>query len=248
MLIALPASAAGHPAASVLDLEPLLAFVHDARPDAVRLMPPTGPDDLPNGAALAAIRSRLEAEGVRAVAGDWVIGPDAPVLDDSWQTEALFAARALVAALGEAGVDPLTLVWRPAPAKDPRLEGLRIFLERLVEEAERAQVRIALWSALDEAAVGRMLRAVDSPRLGLCQEWESTPQSRRRFTPSPELLAVRLNGAELANGGSGWKVLIRDLARHQYQGLLCLEGLHSPLAYAHAAGYLRGLVQGAGSG
>jgi len=108
MLITLSSAAhGGPPAASVLGLEPLLVFLRQCRPDAVSLLPPPGPDDLPNGAALLAIKNRLEQEGLRAVGGCWRVPHEAPVEDPGWQVQSLFGARALVAALGEAGVEPL---------------------------------------------------------------------------------------------------------------------------------------------
>src|SRR5688572_29804913 len=142
MLITLPASAHGDASAtSVLDLEPLIAYTRQCRPDAVTLMPPDGQDDLPNGAALLTMKNRLQAEGLQVVGGSWVVEADAPIDDPGWELETLFAARALVAALGEAGVDCLTVDWEAAPADAVGRDAQTRWLERLLEEAQRAEVR-----------------------------------------------------------------------------------------------------------
>ena len=87
-------------------------------------MPPLGADDQPNGAALIAMKDRLEAEGIRVAAGAWEVPEDAPVLAPAWQAEAGFEARALIAALGEAGVQPLTVAWRPPCGEPAQREAL----------------------------------------------------------------------------------------------------------------------------
>ena len=80
MLITIPASAHGEAApTSVLDLEPLIAYARQCRADAVSLMPPPGADDLPNAAALVAMKGSLDAAGLQVVGGSRAVPEDAPV-------------------------------------------------------------------------------------------------------------------------------------------------------------------------
>src|SRR5579862_1270803 len=170
MLIAVPPTACGFPAAtSVLELEPLLAFVRQCRPDAVSLLPPVGADDLPAGAALAAMKERLEDEGLRVVPGCWEIPARAPVADEGWQAEAVFDGRALLAALGEAAAEPLVVRWL-APAETPAARAALVgCLERWGEEAERSRVRIAL-NGLAPMVARSVLRQLGSEWLGVCRD------------------------------------------------------------------------------
>src|SRR5687768_935963 len=145
MLITIPSDVlGGAPVSSVLDLEPLLEFARHCRPDAISLMPPVGADDQPNGAALCAMKDRLEREGIRSVAGWWEPAVTQSSGSAAWVAQNLFEARALIAALGEAGVEPLVVRWR-LPAGSAALgPAARELLDGLVDESERSQVRLAL--------------------------------------------------------------------------------------------------------
>ncbi len=244
MTIAVPASAAGGAAPlSILTLEPLLSFLRDVRPDAVSLLPPPGPDDQPNGAALIAVRERLEQEGFWTVGGTWRIPPDVPVEDAGWRVAAQFEVGALVAALGEAGISPLTLCWGPPPGGRRSRAALRRFLERLVEEAARAEVRIAL--CLEglgrRQELGRTLAELDSPWVGASvTPWDEPVVMARRMGSRLWTIACPPDGPDTAVTEGEWVQLGRKLAGSDASVLL--EGCHGPLQYAHAVGFLRGAM------
>jgi sugar phosphate isomerase/epimerase len=257
MWITVPASAPGGPElTSVLDLEPLLAYARQCRPDAVSLMPPPGADDLPNGAALAALKDRLEKEGLRVVAGCWEVPSGAPFLDPAWQAQTLFELRALVTALGEAGVEPLTLTWPTASPDPASQDGMRALVGSLLEEAERAGVRLAVGSGMfpDPAA---FLEQIPSPWLGICWEAggslsrEAAVQQigafgERLFTVRAEAvgLAARLSaGPGREGGGLDWPPALRALEGGGFAGPVLLSARHGPAEYAWAVGYLQGLLR-----
>lgn len=249
MLITIPAAAAGAAGAtSVLDLEPLIAYCRQCRPDAVVLMPPIGQDDLPNGAALLTMRNRLEAEGLQTVGGSWRVPADAPVDDPAWEMETLFTARALVAALGEAGVDLLTVDWAASP------EALPDWLERLLEEAQRAEVRLAVRSALSAAEADQLLRRLESPFLGLGLAVEPTPihleaAPRRIRSLGAKLFTVQLPVLPFGEGetGAAWLPVVRALQETGFRGSLQVDGCETPVEYAQAVGLARGLLLAGGS-
>jgi hypothetical protein len=236
MLITVPGTAHGAAApTSILDLEPLLTFVRGCRPDAVSLLPPCGADDLPNGAALLPIKNRLAEEGLKLAADTWEIPVGAPVLDPSWQMQQLFEARWLLAALGEAGIDLLPVNWAPpCPGVEER-DARNRFLDGMLEEAERSEVRLALYGG------GEGL-AHSSGCLGACSGFPLTP------TVLP-LLAVDLSGAREALIGR--PELLAQLAQAlppSFAGPLLVRGLSTPAEYEAAVSHLRaalGSVRGA---
>jgi len=256
MLITLPASAHGHAdAASVLDLEPFLEFARQCRPDAVSLMPPLGADDQPNGAALLAIRDRLEAQGIGVVGGAWEVPEDAPVLAPAWQAQTGFEVRALIAALGEAGVQPLTVVWRAPCGDTAHREVLKDVLARLVDEAERAEVRLALQARLSLRELGPVLRSLDSPRLGLSAHVAGFiapghDVAQHLLAAGDRLFAVEASRPACAlshvpeaipgEKGAGWDHVLDALDEIRFDGPFLIRDLASPLEYAHALGFFRG--------
>lgn len=251
MLITIPATAEGGIATtSVLDLEPLLAYVRQCRPDALSLMPPTGPDDLPNGAALLTIKNRLEAEGLGVVAGTWEIPAKAPVGDPGWQLQQLFDARWLTAALGEAGVDLLPIRWRPSCAGTEGRDARSRYLAGVLEEAERSGVRLALYvDRLDDEGADTLQEFAGAP-LGVCWEiGEPEDLGGRTRLFGGGLLAVDLGsavfaGADLdADDPTSWlSRLTRTLGESGFAGPLLLRHLGSPAEYAAAVGFVRGLL------
>lgn len=258
MLITVPASAHGSSdAASVLDLEPFLAWARQCHPDAVSLMPPLGPDDQPNGAALLAMRDRLDAEGIRVVAGTLEIPEDAPVLTPGWQMELQFEARALIASLGEADVAPLTLSWR-APCGDPaHRQAMTDVLSGLADEAARAEVRLALQARMTPRDLGTLLRTLDSEWLGvschvagyLAAGQDIAQQLRflgdRLFAMEVSHPASAVSGARHPSSGRdgiAWPAIVQVLGEIGFSGPFLIRDLGTPLEYAHALGYFRGLL------
>ena len=251
MLITIPGHAHGRrDAGSVLDLEPLLTFTRQCRPDAVSLMPPMGADDQPNGAALLAMKNRLEEEGLRVVAGCWKVDPNAPVMDAAWQLEGAFEARGVVAALGEAGVGPLTLDWQAPLGDAGGRQALSEFLARIMEEAERAQVRIALHAGAGWDELAQLVREGGSAFLGLCcsvqaLHADSAAQSLRSLKDTLMVLRddpVRYFGIPASTEEwNGWPEVVRTLSEIPFAGPLHLSLPRTPVEYAHAIGYMRGL-------
>ena len=240
MQITIPASADGTAGAtSVLDLEPLIGMARQCRADAIRLLPPTGADDLPNGAALLAMKQRLERAELGVTAGFWRAPADADVEDPGWQTANLFEAKALLAALGEAEVGPLTVMW-DAPLRDAsHRAALHRFLENLLEESQRAGVPVALRSGLPLRERDLLLRTFETPFLGLCLDAR---------VKAPEGLGDRLFSACLdfsAKDGhrEGLVRLIRSLKMAQFVGPLHVLGPDQPLAFAYAVGWVRGVLE-----
>ena len=240
MQITIPASADGTAGAtSVLDLEPLIGMARQCRADAIRLLPPTGADDLPNGAALLAMKQRLERAELGVTAGFWRAPADAEVEDPAWQTANLFEARALLAALGEAEVGPLTLVWDAPLREASQRAALHHFLESLLEESERAGVPVALRSGLPARERDLLLRSFDTPFLGLCLDTR---------VKAPESLGDRLLAACLtfpARDGhrEGLVRLVRSLKSAQFAGPVHVIGPEHPVAFAYAVGWVRGVLE-----
>ncbi len=244
MLITLPADAYGGPApASVLDLTSLLAFARACRPDAVCLKPPIGPDDQPNGAGLLAIRERLEAEGLRVFCQPVTIPATAPVTVPSWRMATLFESRALAAALGEAGLSQLVIRWYAAP--DAGDMSLLAFLDRLLEEANRNGMRIALQlpsmarleSVLLQMGNGALGTALPLAELDGASGpvLDSDPRLRLQCAFAPDDL-------EKVDAGA----LLRPLAWLEaigYEGPLYLGEQASAPAYAEAITKVRGLIE-----
>jgi hypothetical protein len=260
MLITIPAALPGSPSPrSVLDLEPLFDLLRQCRPDAVSLMPTLGPDDLPNGPALAAIKSRLEAEGITAVPGSWRVHPGDPVQDPSWRLQSLFDIRAQIAALEEAAMSPLILEW-DAPLHDAEgQEALVEFLQPVAEEAERAQVRIAVRLWEEPEAVSATLRQIASPSLGVCYDLRQSGTRKGQAVRHLEALGDRLlalqpgrcwtpNADTLSTGSAPWKRLLTHLKQSGFSGPLLLDTVRTPVECGCAVGFLRGLLAIAGSG
>jgi sugar phosphate isomerase/epimerase len=244
MYIAVPANAHGGPEpASVLTLEPLLAFARECRPDALALMPPVGPDDQPNGAALYAMHDRLEQDGFRVIGGCLEVPPDAPVEDPGWQIQNLFEARALVAALGEGGVCLLTLAWAADAASPGGRRALEEFLVRLLEEAERAPVAVALQAELLPEGLLELLDALPSRCLGACLD--AAQAAGARAGELLEALGERLFAVRALHGAAVRPEALKALRRAAFNGPICITGLNSPVEYARAVGYFRGLEAGA---
>ncbi len=243
MLITIPASADGTSGpTSVLDLEPLVGVARECRAGAIRLLPPIGADDLPNGAALLAMKQRLERANLGVVPGFWRAPADADVADPAWQTANLFEARSLLAALGEADVQPLTLLWE-APVRDAgERAALRAFLQRLLEEAERAQVRVALQADLAGRAWGELLRNCGSRYFGAC--W--TPEGGSDPVRTVDLLGEKLFAAlmRLDAGTDEHRTAraLRTLAGSGFQGPAHVVGPSTAAGYAHAVGWMRGVL------
>ncbi|HTE19384.1 MAG TPA: hypothetical protein VK689_13500 [Armatimonadota bacterium] len=246
MLITLPASAHGEAApTSVLDLEPLIAYARQCRADAVSLMPPPGADDLPNAAALLAMKNSLEASGLQVVGGSWRVAENAPVSAPAWQAETLFEARALVAAIGEAGVDPLVVEWC-APCEEPAgRQSLIGVLKPLVGEAERAGVRLAIGGSLSRKGIAALLCELDSRSLGFCLEAAvSTGDSHAEWLRSLalRLYAVRLPTSDPAPGADAARAdTVRMLRSLRFTGPLHLQPSGTPVETARAAGLIQGL-------
>lgn len=258
MLITIPAALPGSlTPKSVLDLEPLFDLLRQCRPDAVSLMPTLGPDDLPNGPALAAIKSRLEAEGITAVPGSWRVHPGDPVEDPSWRLRSHFELRAQIAALEEAAMSPLILEWDAPTGEAGAAESLVEFLLPVVEEAERAQVRIAvrLW---DEAeVVSSILRQIDSPYLGACYDLRQGSLRKSSVIRELELLGERLlalqpgrcwtTGADtLSTGAAPWKRLVTWLKQSGFDGPILLDTVRTPVECGCAVGFMRGVLSTSG--
>jgi len=247
MLITVPASVfAAPPITSVLDLEPLLDWLAECRPDAVSLMPPLGADDQPNGAALLAIRDRLEAHGCGVTAGCWDIAPDAPVGDAGWQAAEAFQVRTLISALGEAGVGPLAIRWR-ASASDPATrEALAGFLERVLEEAERSEVPLALRVEAPDGSTGDALPEIKSEWLGACGVLglpQATPESSLR-SPAPvqsPLVAVYAHSPQ--GMAFDWRSAVAALDRLGFTGPLVVEGCRTPAEAIQGVRLLRSLAR-----
>lgn len=238
-------------AVSVLELEPFLHFARQCRPDAVSLMPPLGADDQPNAAALLAIKGRLEEEQMKAHAGVLLIEREAPVLSPAWQTQNLFEARALVAALGEASVEPLILDWQPPLLESLFRDALSAFLERLLEEAGRAGVRVALRASISAAELRALLELHPAEWLGAC--WDASPASARIAPESDlEVLRGRLTAVSFRSpqvlGPNAYGALapcahsLRALLQEGFSGPLLIDGQGSPVEYAHAVGVVRGVL------
>lgn len=253
MQITLPAHVlTGAAPTSVLQLEPLLELLRQCRPDSVSLMPPPGPDDLPNGPALLAMKDRLSRAGVGVVPGSWQVAPQADVNSESWMTEQLFEIRALVAALGEAGVSPLVLDW-DAPAERGALEE---FLAPLLEEAERAGVAIALRLRGAEEVTQGLLRSFGSPWLGACCElWplgrgERDPL-RRLEALGEHVLAIRpgrcweAHTSPTATGDLDWRRVLETLRQLRFEGPVLLDTVRSKIECGAGVGFFRGLQAGA---
>ena len=259
MQITIPAALPGNPPPkSVLDMEPLFELLRQCRPDAVSLMPSLGPDDLPNGPALAAIRSRLEAEGIAAVPGSWRVHPTDPVNDPSWRVQSLFDIRAQIAALGEAAMSPLIIEWdAPALEADER-QTLLDFLVPVVEEAERAQVRIAvrLWD--EPEAANSTLRQIDSDYLGVCYDLRQVGARKGSAVRQLEALGNHLfalqpgrcwtTGADtLSTGAAPWKRIITTLRQSGFSGPVLLDTVRTPVECGCAVGFIRGILASAGT-
>jgi sugar phosphate isomerase/epimerase len=259
MLITIPAALPGSPSPrSVLDLEPLFDLLRQCRPDAVSLMPSLGPDDLPNGPALAAIKHRLEAEGITAVPGSWRVHPADPVDDPAWKLQSLFDIRAQIAALEEASMSPLIIEW-DAPAQEPgALQALVEFLLPVVEEAERAQVRIAvrLWD--EPEVVSAALRQIDSPWLGVCYDLRQMGARKGDALRHLEALGSHLfavqpgrcwtTGADtLSTGSAPWKRLVTTLCQSGFSGPVLLDAVRTPVECGCAVGFIRGILAIAGT-
>ena len=264
MLITIPGDAYGGAVpTSVLDLDPLIHYARHSGPDAIRLMPPQGPDDQPNGAALMAIKERLEAHGLQAVAGGGDMFGSRGAPDPRWQIGRLFEARAMVAALGEAGVEPLTLHWGPR-VTDAHWDAGCDFLERLLEEAERAQVRLAIAPGAEGPSpemLHRLFRHFASPCLGAActiglpdVSPRTTVDQIRALGSKLMVVAVRPvheEGAETATlrderGGLYWTAVGGALREIGYSGVVLLDGFTSPTGTARAIGFLRGVLARAG--
>jgi sugar phosphate isomerase/epimerase len=234
----------------VLDLESLLELLRQCRPDAVSLMPPPGPDDLPNCPALLAMKTQLESEGVTTVPGAWRIQPSDAVHDTAWRAQALFETRALVAALGEAGTSPLVLEW-DAPARGPGdQQALLEFLGPLLEEACRANVRVALRLPADSAGHSVIFREMESAYLGACYDLSrASSRSVREIEALGErLFAVRAGRCWEGGAGSApWKRWMTALRSAHFSGPLLLDAVRTPVEAGYAVGFVRGslAMQGA---
>lgn len=240
MQITIPASADGTSGAtSVLDLEPLIGLARQCHADAIRLLPPTGADDLPNGAALLAMKQRFERANLGVTAGFWRAPADADVESPAWQTANLFEARALLAALGEAEVGPLTLMW-DAPLRDAsHRAALHRFLEGLLEEAERAGVPVALRSSLPARERDLLLRTFETPSLGLCLD-------ARVKVPDgvgDRLLSACLPFSPKDGNREALVRLVRSLKECGFAGPLHVLGPEHPLTFAYAVGWVRGVLE-----
>lgn len=233
MLITLPATCLG-PLTSVLDLEPLLVFARQCRPDCVSLLPPTGPDDLPNAAGLQAIADRLLAEGLRPVGGVWTVPAAAPVTEPGWMAQASFELRALAAALGEARVQPLTLYWEPARVPGTRRDPLQELLERVADELERSELELAVGAGRTARELSALLARVGCPRIGLCRDLDAG-------RPSPQLRVARIRPSSLASALNGGAAAAGRALAGGGDVLAALEGFESLAAWATAVGALRGL-------
>lgn len=242
MLITIPAAAHGRAIAdSILDLEPLFDYLHACRPDAVRMMPPLGADDQPNGPALLAVKMRLESEGIAVVPGRLEVPAGAPVTDEAWRAQWLFETRALLMALGEAGVEPLDLSWAAAPSR----EALLACLEGLVPEAETSGVRVAVQGPLPLAQLAEIVRAVGSPWIGLGAGVQHVAGRNGLTSVAPSLLTFDTSDGTATAGSPevDWPAIVRALVKANFQGPLLIDGLASPIAYAKAVGYFRGLTE-----
>lgn len=241
MLITIPAAAHGRAIAdSILDLEPLFDYLHVCRPDAVRMMPPVGADDQPNGPALLAVKVRLESEGIAVVPGRLEVPAGAPVTDEAWRAQWLFETRALLMALGEAGVEPLDLSWGASPSR----EALLACLEGLVPEAETSRVRVAVQGSLPLAQLAEIVRSLGSPWIGLGAGVQHVGGRSGLNSVAPSLLTFDTShGAASGNAAVDWPAVVRTLVKANFQGPLLIDGLSSPIAYAKAVGYFRGLAE-----
>lgn len=260
MLITIPAALPGSPSPkSVLDLEALFDLMRQCRPDAVSLMPSLGPDDLPNGPALAAIKSRLEAEGITAVPGSWRVHPGDPVEDPSWKLQSLFDIRAQIAALEEAAMSPLIIEWDAPVQENSDRQALVEFLVPVVEEAERAQVRIALRVWEDPQVVNATLREIASPYLGVCYDLRQVGARKGGVLRHLEALGSNLlaiqpgrcwtTGADtLSTGAAPWKRLITLLKQMGFSGPVLLDTVRTPVECGCAVGFMRGILATSGSG
>jgi len=250
MLITIPAAAdGGASTSSVLDLEPLLTYVRQVRPDAVSLMPPPGADDLPNGAALLTIKNRLETEGLGVIGATWDIPADAPLLDPGWQMQQLFEVRSLIAALGEAGIDLLPVCWRAHGEGPEHRAVMRRYFCGMLEEAERSAVRIAVYSGAHHNGAAALVRELDSPLLGVCYELSEPGDGPPHVRSTGELLLAVDGGAPtaglLAHDGEEPSVVaeaLTALASAGFDGPLLLPRLGAPQAYASAVRLVRGIL------
>jgi sugar phosphate isomerase/epimerase len=248
MQITIPALGPGGAAPiSVLDLEPLLELVRQCRPDAVSLMPPAGPDDLPNCPALLAMKTQLESEGVATVPGAWRIGPSDPITDTAWRMQTLFETRALVAALGEAGTSPLVLEWEPPTREPGDLEALLEFVEPLLEEAARAEVRLALRLSADTAGYSTVFRELPSPYLGACYDVRRLPSAATGAKTvdrlGERLFAVQAGRCwEVEGPVTSWKRLMSALKAARFSGPFLLDAARTPVEAGCAVGYVRGAL------
>lgn len=242
MLITIPSDVlGGEPVSSVLDLEPLLEFARQCRPDAVSLMPPIGADDQPNGAALCAMKDRLDREGIRTVPGWWEPAAVQSSASAAWVAQNLFEARALIAALGEAGVEPLVLRWR-LPAGSAALgPAARELLDGLVDESERSQVRLALHIPGHAESVGEILTSIRSPRLGAACE-VGGGQDSSKYVHALRDRMYSIQAAKPHAGAARWRKLGSVLRESAYEGPITISGLETPIEYAHAIGLLRGAM------
>ncbi len=242
MLITIPATAHGREIAdSILDLEPLFDYLHECRPDAVRLMPPLGADDQPNGPALLAMKVRLEAEGIGVVPERLRVPPDAPVEDESWRAQWLFETRALLTALGEAGVEPLDVTWLPRVGR----EVIEPFLEGLLPEAETSGVHIAFQGTMPLSELATITQSMGSPWLGIGAGADHFRGNRASLgTAAGRILTfdTLLNGKPEESRDIDWPAVMRLLVKSGFEGPLLIDGLSGPLAYAKAVGYFRGLL------
>lgn len=260
MLITIPAALPGTPSPkSVLDLEPLFDLLRQCRPDAVSLMPSLGPDDLPNGPALAAIRSRLEAEGIAAVPGSWRVSASDPVTDPSWRLQSLFDLRAQIAALGEASMSPLVIEWDAPFVAPGTREALIDFLLPVLEEAERAQVRIALRIWEDPEEVTATLREINSTSLGVCYDLRQAGGRKGNALGQLEALGGvpfalqpgrcwTTEADTLSTGGAPWKRLLLLLKQSDFSGPVLLDAVRTPVECGCAVGFMRGILAMAGGG
>lgn len=225
-----------------------MELLRQCGPDAVSLMPPDGPDDLPNGPALMAMKNCLAAEGVGVVPGAWRVSAQDPVDLTSWRTQTLFEIRALVAALGEAAVSPLVLDWNAPPNR----AALEQFLTPLVEEAERASVTIALRVLNDAGVAASLVRELNSPQLGHCVEVWSTDDSRSAVVKRLEslgdrVLAVRAGrcweagGDPEATAAAPWRKIMDALRKVRFTGPVLLDSARTPVECGSSVGFFRGL-------
>lgn len=242
MLITIPATAHGREIAdSILDLEPLFDYLHECRPDAVRLTPPLGADDQPNGPALLAMKVRLEAEGIGVVPERLRVPANAPVEDESWRAQWLFETRALLTALGEAGVEPLDVTWLPRAGR----EVIEPFLEGLLPEAETSGVHIAFQGTMPLPELAAITQSFRSPWLGIGAGADHFRGSRTTLGAAAGRILTfdtLLNGKPEESRDIDWPAVMRLLVKSGFEGPLLIDGLSSPLAYAKAVGYFRGLL------